>query len=160
MAANGPSLGVSSLVYSTLGSGNGLGLLPSPERVLDRPFEEVEEAATSAAGDTIDRMNSSQTTEIQCEENQKAKKASSEESKEALGRFYSFPASSFGKKSRLGFKSKSGAGSMSSSEQATLPKQSSLSLDDGALTPTSPVSKQLQSQISPKNSVGEPYSPR
>lgn len=141
---------VSTLVYSTLGPS--LGLLPSEQKhdwVADTDkanekeaigtgnVHEVEEIESIATRPRPQRMSADQVNEIQHQD---------------LHRLYSSPASSYGKNSRLSFQSKSGAGSISSMEQATISKQGSISEDVAEV----PVSKQLQSQISPKTSVGEP----
>ncbi len=99
-------------------------------------------------------MNNGETQHQVSEESGGASKPSAE----VLSRLYSTtPAtSSYGEKSRFNFKAKSGAGSISSMEQATiqLPKQISVTEDGGPDPPMSPVSKQLQNQISPKTSIG------
>lgn len=171
MAASGPpsqrKISVSTLVYSTLGPS--LALLPSEEKV-EVPYlttvEGKSEEEAAASKDKIDsplrisRMSAPGEIRCEAEEDQKANKLSTNGD---LGRLYSSPASSFGRQGRLGFKTKTGAGSMSSMEQAeaSMPKQFSLSMDEGSEAPSSPVSKQLQSQISPRTSeVGEPMSPR
>lgn len=166
MAASGPSqrkISVSTLVYSTLGPS--LGLLPNEEKAVDPSLnaggeEKKTGSAEPAAEDQSARpQRKSGPSEIQYEGNQKANKSSLVGSNGDLSRLYSSPASSFGEKGRLEFKSKAGAGSMSSMEQATLPKQSSVNVEDGAeAPPLSPVSKQLQNQIS--LSGEQPLSPR
>lgn len=173
MAAGGPSqrkISVSALVYSTLGPS--LGLLPNEEKVHVPSLNaaggvEENSAGEEAVGSTasgLDKLTASEgsaPSEIQSEGNEKADNYSLSSNGD-LNRLYSSPASSFGHKARLDFKSKAGAGSMSSMEQATglapLPKQSSISVEEGHEAPLSPVSKQLQSQIS---SLGDqPLSPR
>lgn len=160
MTESGPSqrkISVSTLVYSTLGSG--LGLLPS--EVKDDPGLNAaaggETAANSSASSNPEaRPQRNSAPEIRSSlGNPKADK-SSLNSNGDLERLYTSPASSFGQKGRLGFKSKAGAGSMSSMEQATLPIKS---VDEGgeALSPLSPVSKQLQSQMAQGD---QPLSPR
>jgi hypothetical protein len=99
------------------------------------------------------------------EEERKAKLSSGSADGDDLSRLYSSPASSFGLKARLDFKTKSGAGSKSSMEQAeasALPRQLSTSIEESSEAPAaSAVSKQLQNQISPRNSIGDPpLSPR
>ena len=141
-------LSVSTLVYSTLGPS--LGLLPSEKKhdwVADTEKDNEKEAIavsnvhseeSIATRPRPQRMSADRVDEIHQHQD--------------LRRLYSSPASSYGKNSRLSFQSKSGAGSISSMEQATISKQASVNEDVTEV----PVSKQLQSQISPRSSVGEP----
>ena len=173
MAASGPpsqrKISVSTLVYSTLGPS--LGLLPSEAKVNEDPglqhgrdsvgeeavFVEQPNEDIAQTGKTTRPQRMSDTAVIETQsEKDKAKKPDSSES---LSRLYSAPASNFGQKGRFGFQSKAGAGSVSSMEQATLDRRTS-NAEDGAEAPSSPVSKQLQSQISPKTSLGDTMSPR
>lgn len=167
MAANGPSqrkTSVSTLVYSTLG----LGLLPNEEKERDWVvLDHVREGSTPKdAGkepinvdSAISRPHAQRTSATSVNDTQRGPLLEEEtEAKElkfepdgtgrVLSRFYSSPASSLGRKNRLAFTSKSGAGSISTKEQATLPEQSSAVMEDGALSPVSPVTKQLQGHIS------------
>ena len=166
MAASGPpsqrKMSVSTLVYSTLGPS--LGLLPSEEKFDDpnltvRERSSEREAAADSSSDRPQRMSAPSEIHSEVIHQDKANKLSTNGD---LSRLYSSPASSFGQKGRLDFKSKTGAGSMSSMEhaEASLPKQFSISVEDGSETPCSPISKQFQDQISPKNSVEDPMSPR
>lgn len=168
-ASSGPSqrkISISTLVYSTLGPA--LGMLPSEEKVNDPNLSSGEEEKNSSGEEAaagVGPINQDKTAappQRVCEptrspggeilQSLKANKPSD------LSRLYSSPASSFGEKARLDFKSKSGAGSMSSAEQATLPKQVSISGEEGSEAPLSPVSKHLQSQMN--SASGDPLSPR
>lgn len=170
MAAGGPSqrkTSISTLVYSTLGPS--LGLLPSEDRKeKEKDWVFVEEngaAETGSADSAISRPQPasasstisgsdmlSEATNTDKDSDKSKPKAGGANTGEVLCRLYSSPASSspssssLGKKNRLAFTSKSGAGSISSMEQATLPEKSSGV--EGALSPMSPVTKQLQGQIS------------
>lgn len=153
-------LSVSTLVYSTLGPS--LGLLPSEPK-----HDWV--AETEKANKKEEAIGSGAASTVQCHEHEvqeslatrprpqrmsadRVTQPANEIQHRDLCRLYSSPASSSGQSSRLSFQSKSGAGSISSMEQATISKQASISEDATEV----PFSKQLQSQISPKSSVGEP----
>lgn len=171
MAASGPSqrkVSISTLVYSTLGPS--LGLLPDEDKsasaeqewlvveqssitspitgVDPEPNEDLEISRPRRTPDTSGNPSSMS----ECRNGDLSGGADPPKPKEVgevLCRLYSAP-SSLGKKNRLGFRSKSGAGSMSSVEQATLSEQSSASAESvGPEPPPSPVAKQqLQGHIS------------
>lgn len=182
MAAKGPSQRknrISSLVYSTLGANLGIALPTEEKEVFEEPGEvAVAENSTKGVVEkelVLTRPPQSQKVkgritsdshildELKEAEGESSKLGSLSMASQKLDRLYSSPASSsaFSKRqARLAFTSKSGAGSISSSEQATLSKQSSISENGEGLEsprPLSPVSKQLKDQISPKNSI-EPNS--
>ena len=179
----GPSqrnLGISTLVYSTLGPS--LGLLPNETE--DKGTGEVsqnhkppEEASSAIHEDKIitrpppadQRMMSSSVStsdtsiasEIQSPEtNDTSSNSGGGES--VLSRLYSSPISSEGLKSRLGFQNKKGAGSASSAGAVggvgSGGAGGRVAVNEDPVP--SPISKQLQSQISPKNSVGDSITPR
>ena len=178
-ASSAPSqrkISVSTLVYSTLGPS--LGLLPDEQKgdwvvVSDGGEAKVAAGAASSSSSSSNPNNeeaatrpphyssgsvSSETQHQVSQENGVAN--SKDDTGSVLSRLYSAAGggtSGYGEQGRLNFKAKTGAGSISTMEQATLSKQSSVFEDP----PLSPVSKQLQSQISPKSSIehGEP-SPR
>lgn len=167
-ASGGPSqrkISVSTLLYSTLGPG--LSLLPSEEKVKDPNLaagegdREKEVSADFTGSDSSRPQRVSAPSGLPSEDGRgQANKLSTNGD---LNRLYSSPASSLGQKGRLGFKSKAGAGSVSSMEQAEasmLPKQFSISVDEGSEVPCSPISRQFQEQISPRNSLEDPISPR
>ena len=178
---SGRKVSVTTLVFSTLGPGLG-GIVPRQEGewvVVDEgggnKSVEPADAANSASNNSNPAPNevrairpppSKQSsgkngeTQHQVSEQEESggeRKSSSDSTSTVLSRLYSSTTatSTFGEKGRINFKAKSGAGSISSMEQATLVKQSSVAGGDSQEPPPSPVSKQLlQSQISPKNSIG------
>lgn len=184
MAAKGPSQRknrISSLVYSTLGANLGIGLPTEEKEVFLEPGEvavaenstkgvvHVEKELVLTPPPQSQKVKGRVTSdshildELKEAEGESNKLGSLSMASQKLDRLYSSPASSsaFSKRqARLAFTSKSGAGSLSSSEQATLSKQSSISENGEGLEsprPLSPVSKQLKDQISLKNSI-EPNS--
>ena len=164
---------ISTLVYSTLGPS--LGLLPSEEKgdwvVMSSGSSEPAGAAEAEPNVDSPRsrppahgQHTSVTSETDTifEEAEEAEKpgssdldssSASNDTGIVLSRLYTSPASSStslaGQKTRLAFASKSGAGSMSSMEQATPTKRSSVTTtEDGMLSPESPITKQLHSTSS------------
>lgn len=161
MAASGPSqrkASISTLVYSTLGPS--LGLLPNEEKGPGSDWVVISEGSTSKAAEpNVDsaisrpqRSSASSVNDTPLPEKEETNKPKFDGTGTVLSRLYSSPASSLGHRNRLAFTSKSGAGSISTTEQATLPGQSSAVMEDGTLSPMSPVTKQLQGHIS---TVGE-----
>lgn len=172
MAANGPSqrkTSVSTLVYATLGPS--LGLLPTEEKGSDWVVVGAEDLEGSTPKDqepnvdsasrphaqrtSVTSVNDTESEPILEEETNEANKPKSDDSTgRVLSRLYSSPATSgLGQKNRLAFTSKSGAGSISTMEQATLPEKSSIPEDGALLSPMSPVTKQLQGHISTEMST-------
>lgn len=175
MAASGPSQrksSISTLVYSTLGPS--LGLLRDEDKsdwvVLDSEKSTIPEGASVTGGSDLKEeaeatrpqrpSATSVDDELAGSSKEPINKPNPDSTGDVLSRLYSAP-SSFGQKSRFGFASKSGAGSIGSMEQATVPgpvqtQGTEEGQCSGTEPPMSPVSKQLQNHISPKSSVGEP----
>ena len=165
-SSSGPSQrhsSISSLVYSTLGPG--LSLLPQEKTVEnDWTVLGAESSTKHTEGDAERRGQKSDPKEtsrpsrsstasagdIDCEVVEEPKQNEGENVSEILSRLYRDPNKREKKlKKRLGFNSKSGAGSVSSSEHAILSKQDS----EDVFYPVG-VSKQLKQQMS-KSSIHE-----
>jgi len=164
-AGGGPSQrkhGVSNLVYSTLGPS--LGLLPDQSRDDWVVVGEEERAAAAEGasvagvavkGKTSSREKRQSASEKQLKKAEKEAKRVSGDVGSILGQLYANSgrrSSSGNQMSRLNFTSKSGAGILESTEQATA------SAEYEPEVPQSPVSKQLKNHVSPKNSLAEPPS--
>lgn len=158
-SSSGPSqrhVSISSLVYSTLGTG--LSLLPKEDKSGEEwtsveardDSDEEKEAGSKAEGREVPsgpeessrplHTSTISADDVQCEIEEENSRGAVDTAS-VLSRLYS---DSLQQNKRLGFNSKSSAGSVSSSEQATLNKQESLSGD--VFSPV--VSKQLRIQMS------------
>jgi len=160
---------ISSLVYSTLGPG--LSLLSHEEKTVENDWTVITEGGASersrtkhtdsdaeGRGQQSDpketsrppRSSSASVGDIDCEVVEEPKENDGENASNILSRLYSDPNKQGKKrKKRLGFNSKSGAGSVSSSEHAVLNKQDS---SEDVFYPF--ISAQLKEQMS-KTSIHE-----
>ncbi len=168
-SSSGPSQrhsSISSLVFSTLAPG--LSILPREEKSEDGGWAVIGAAAaegtdkhTTEEGRGLrsdpeetsrspaSRSSNASVNDIHCEVEEGAKHSELENPASILSRLYSDSKQDKKQKKRLGFNSKSGAGSSSSSEHAVLSKQES---SEDVFYPV--VSKQLKQQMS-KTSIQE-----